>query len=118
MRRLPVRTIGLLDRNIKGIVHFAGIIHGKLENLCVNPLLFPVLLNAALPLFLSISYSFHLLQLSNSDVSNSSNFNSSNNWSVPSSCLAAITILNDHYKENNISIKYDGGLGNFYWPPY
>lgn len=106
----------MLDKNIKGIVHFAGIVHGKLENLCINPLLYPVLLNSALPLFLSISYSFHLLQLSTSDID--SDFNSSNYWSVPSVCLSAITLLINHCKEENITINYNGGLGKFNWPPF
>eukprot|EP01038_Epipyxis_sp_PR26KG_P015900 gene15900-21563_t len=59
MRRQPKKTIHMLENEMTlGILHFAGMIGGDAELLCRYPLQYPILLSAALPLFLSSVHSF------------------------------------------------------------
>lgn len=87
-----------------GIVHFAGMTHGDAIYLCRDPLQYPILYKAVLPLYLSIVYSF--------------------NQSCPSIpfhdmelCNTAIQTLNNHIVKNRIIVQYNGGKGHFPWPP-
>lgn len=106
MRRLPAKSIRMLDFGVKGVIHFAGTMNGDPELFCKYPLLYPVLYVSAIPLYLSIASSF-------SRSCPNSLFNISN----PRKCNEAILLIQQEFEREKIKVKYDPGKGKFTWPP-
>jgi hypothetical protein len=78
--------------------------HGNAIHLCRDPLQYPMLYKAVLPLYLSIVHSF--------------------NQSCPiipfhdmELCDKAIQTLVNYVDANRIAVQYSPGKGQFYWPP-
>lgn len=88
-----------------GIVHFAGTTRGDAEHLCREPLKYPIFLNAAVPLYLSIAHSFATkhakcpLRIQNS------------------SCASAVPIVKAELSRQRLEVRYNPGVGGFTWPP-
>eukprot|EP00598_Pedospumella_elongata_P007347 CAMPEP_0184985472 /NCGR_PEP_ID=MMETSP1098-20130426/14132_1 /TAXON_ID=89044 /ORGANISM="Spumella elongata, Strain CCAP 955/1" /LENGTH=404 /DNA_ID=CAMNT_0027509561 /DNA_START=32 /DNA_END=1246 /DNA_ORIENTATION=- len=106
MRRLPKKTINMLnDGQTTGIVHFAGTTRGDAEHLCREPLKYPIFLNAAVPLYLSVAHSFATklakcpLRIQNS------------------SCASAVPIVKAELSRQRLEVRYNPGVGGFSWPP-
>lgn len=104
MRRLPKKTMLMLDKGAVGIVHFAGITHGDEQFLCKYPLLHEILFRAALPLYLSIVHSF----------SRQCRLEVVRNFT--SVCDKASQQLKDQLQISNISPHFYSGRGAFQWP--
>jgi lipopolysaccharide biosynthesis glycosyltransferase len=127
MRRLPNKTVRFLERNELGdaripslaprldlltplslssigITHFAGTTRGISSVLCENPLMYPHLSSAAIPLFLSV-------------ISSLSSTCSVSRPFIPSACWKAIDKVKTAVQHNNLTINYNPGSGKFCWPP-
>lgn len=87
-----------------GIVHFAGTTHGKSSLLCDQPLTYPHLVTAAVPLFLSVVSSLH------STCPMSHQF-------IPASCWNAMEAVQHAVSFANLTVRYNPGRGRFLWPP-
>jgi lipopolysaccharide biosynthesis glycosyltransferase len=123
MRRLPTKSVQLLDQNMLGIIHFAGTQSGSNpEQLCRFPLLYPVLFNATLPLYFSVVHSFNQSCSGSGAVMTFQLLSScflllGLHWAYGSVCrdgakelLAAITM-------HKLTVRYNPGNGQFAWPP-
>lgn len=106
MRRLPRKSIHMLEQGHTGIVHFAGLTHGDPFLLCQYPLMVDMLLPAALPLYLAA-----LLSLAKSCPTADRQFGLLNK------CKVAVGVVADYHKKYRVIVKYDGGRGKLSWPP-
>lgn len=108
MRRLPKKTVLMLEKRTNqgvfttGIVHFAGSTGGDATRLCRKPY-YPLFKNAVQPLYLSVVSSF---QRAFPDL-----FSSCDDLYIV--CATCREILKKEVKEE----MYNPGKGNFRWPP-
>eukprot|EP01040_Poterioochromonas_malhamensis_P005848 gene5848-6288_t len=124
MRRLPKKTIHLLQERIQGIIHFAGISHGNAVNLCKTSTHHPILVPAALPYYLSLVHSF---------VQRAKDRSTALKTAVNSTvvlrelrflqqdlqpCIKAVAGFKNHLTSENVTVSYHPGLGQFAWPPF
>mmetsp|Transcript_3427 Transcript_3427/g.5139 ORF Transcript_3427/g.5139 Transcript_3427/m.5139 type:complete len:262 (+) Transcript_3427:122-907(+) len=124
MRRLPKKTIHMLEANFLGIVHLAGSTGGNAEILCDNPLQYPIFLPAVLPLYLStvasyMRYIMHrttagtspfLPNISEADIMRVK-------YRFSNSCNEAVEIVAKELASKSLSVRYNAGKGRFSWPP-
>lgn len=94
--------------DFEGVVHFAGITKGDAFALCREPLKYPFLLNAALPLYLSAVKSFgkSLFKETQQELA-----------TLVSLCSASLDLVLTEVKKSNIIVAYNPGPGRFIWPP-
>jgi hypothetical protein len=90
------------------VVHFAGTTHGDVELLCREPLRYPVLLPAALPLYLSVLGSYH----KECPVTS---------YPVSGVCRSAVAVVLRMLQADSdgraTAVRYNPGRGRFTWPP-
>jgi lipopolysaccharide biosynthesis glycosyltransferase len=131
MRRLPKHTTNLLEDGVSGIVHFAGTTGGNAEVLCKDPMQYPLLANAAMPLYLSIIHSYNNTAQkrvlgSSGDLQDNMNDTKVNGdidsiswqWRYGSVCADAVDFLKRGLKKDKITVKFNPGAGQFTWPPF
>eukprot|EP01039_Chlorochromonas_danica_P007805 gene7805-8616_t len=104
MRRLPRRSMTLLEQGQTGVVHFAGTLQGDQMLLCRYPLLHPVLWPAALPLYLTVVLS---LQRKCPSLSPES-------WSL---CREAVSQLLKTFQSHPVPVHFYEGPAHLLWPP-
>lgn len=124
MRRLPTRSVNLLEDGVLGeyiynekiqllinycfslgIVHFAGAVKSDANRLCEDPLQYPVFLPSVLPLYLSIVNSFQQRCPSST-------------YRPSAACQKSVKIVQDHFFYKVMKPKYNPGRGKFSWPPH
>jgi lipopolysaccharide biosynthesis glycosyltransferase len=116
MRRLPRRSLSLLEggangeAGMTGVVHFAGIMHHDSLFLCRYPLLHPVLWPAALPLYLSISMAF-------AQTCPALALNTTGTDGLQDMCSQAVEQLQQVLREQQVRVSFQPGRGVFLWPP-
>lgn len=104
MRRLPRRSMTLLELGQTGVVHFAGTLQGDQMLLCRYPLLHPVLWPAALPLYLTVALS---LQKKCPSLAPES-------WRL---CREAVGQLVKAFQSHPVQVHFHEGPARLRWPP-
>lgn len=105
-RFLTVSICGFVD--VTGIVHFAGTTHADAAHLCRYPLQHPLLLTAAVPLYLSIIDAF---------VQKHPAFRTSPFGLSANVCAEALPLMEAELKRLALKATYNPGAGGFVWPP-
>jgi lipopolysaccharide biosynthesis glycosyltransferase len=122
MRRHPVKSIQLLERNITGVVHFAGT-DGGLEVLCKWPTKYPLFNTAAMPLYLTVYADLERVCAVSSRVQrliDEGTFGKAHNIPDLSWCgPKAVEQLKDDIAQRNTHVVYNPGKSGsrFTWPP-
>lgn len=91
-----------------GIVHFAGTTHADAAHLCRYPLQHPLLLTAAVPLYLSIVDAL----VRKHPAFRTSPFGLPGNF-----CAEAVPLVEAELKRLALKAAYNPGVGGFAWPP-
>ena len=126
MRRHPVKSVSQASQTT-GIIHFAGTL-GGIQNICKYPLLYPQLLHAALPLYLSVYASverkcYSVLHDSRAQgshhIETTRLYSNLHDDSVAESCgsTAVQKLLLELERVSSTVVSFQSGLGNFTWPP-
>ena len=118
MRRLPKKTMSLLEEQQLGIIHFAGTTGGDAELLCRNPLQYPMLLPSATPLYLSMVASYmNKLCRNRGTTINGTTIGHTCDYLFTDVCLTAVRTVSEELRSKDVRVRYNPGRGVFPWPP-
>jgi lipopolysaccharide biosynthesis glycosyltransferase len=106
MRRLPKKTLLLLDKDAKGVIHFASVTHGDALYLCRFPVLHEMLSRAATPLYLATLQSFAFTHCANSTGPHELMNECSH---IAHLCPNAAKLLSHSLQEQHIQPQYHSG---------
>jgi len=116
MRRLPKKTVNMLNDGVLGIIHLAGSTSGHIETICREPLRYPLFLPNVITLFLSVIHNY--MQKCNAYIKHEG-INYSTPYSFSPDCNTAVDVVTQYMAsaedEGGIA-KYNPGLGPFGWP--
>jgi len=114
MRRLPKKTTNMLNDGILGVLHLAGSTSGHIETICQDPLRYPLFLPNAVPLYLSVIYSY--MQKCSAYAKQNGQMTP---FSFSNACNTAIDLVTAHIEsaaDGGGVVNYNPGLGPFGWP--
>lgn len=110
LRRHPGKSVKLLEQDdFTGVVHFAGTGDG-FSFFCNYPTHFPVFIKGAVPLLLSVAWSFQGM---------CPYWNKTRGHDF-CDVHHAMRIFNEYFKsfeKKSVHVKFNPGRGNFIWPP-